>query len=53
MSRELAFTVTLKDGTSKNFSLFINDENRMDSFLESLQKNSKEINKFILGKDVG
>ena len=53
MSHELVFTLTTADGNSKEFSLLIDEKNKVDSFKESLKAKSMDINNFILGKDVG
>ena len=53
MSHELVFTLTTADGKSKEFSLLIDEKNKVDSFRESLNAKSMDINNFILGKDVG
>ena len=52
MTHELAFTLSLKDGKTRQFTLAIDDNNKGESFKESLMKIGKELNQAVFGKDL-
>ena len=52
MSKELSFTLKLKDGKARQFTLAFDENNKTESFKESLLKISNELTVAIIGKDL-